>query len=73
MNTDPIADFLTRLRNANRAGHATDQGDSVVRIFDHACAEQHQKEASQTLQSEEEFNERVTNDVHFDVSLSGYI
>tara|TARA_B100001113_G_C20510197_1_gene362610 strand:+ start:42 stop:440 length:399 start_codon:yes stop_codon:yes gene_type:complete len=23
MNTDPIADFLTRLRNANRAGHKT--------------------------------------------------
>jgi small subunit ribosomal protein S8 len=23
MNTDPISDFLTRLRNANRAGHKT--------------------------------------------------
>ena len=23
MNTDPIADFLTRIRNANRAGHKT--------------------------------------------------
>jgi small subunit ribosomal protein S8 len=23
MNTDPIADFLTRLRNANIAGHKT--------------------------------------------------
>ena len=23
MNTDPIADYLTRLRNANRAGHKT--------------------------------------------------